>query len=494
MKHRKWLDLHAQAGHPAAMRKPPPDRLHFCSLTLENVRAFGAEQTLDLSDAKGRPAKWNLIIGQNGVGKTTIMQALARMRPIPSLLQEFVDNTETKARDILEEAPRASAALVKGGDFGDPLWTQAELSQHENDEIFRFLRSPGDVVGQISATFAGPKGVKVEVGMTCEGNGEELTNVEFKQFRHELSSEGPLVIGYGASRHIGHANAAMIEGRDPTDSLFSEKFDLFDAEELLARLHYASLASGTKKDVQRLQVVKDAVADLVPDLVVRDIDIRGPHVPGRSRANTGVQVTTPSAKLPLASLSLGAQTMFAWTVDLAWRMINAYPLSGKPLHQSAIVLMDEIDLHLHPKWQRSLRGHLERHFPNIQFIATTHSPITAQETLAAGGKVAVVRWCGEESVIDNDPIAPREWRFDQVLTSELFGFETSRGPEAERLLKERRSLLRKRRLSDTDKVRLRELDEYEASLPTAATVEDQEFEDWLLKLGRLEGTIAPDDD
>ena len=102
----------------------------------------------------------------------------------------------------------------------------------------------------------------------------------------------------------------------------------------------------------------------------------------------------------------------------------------------------------------------------------------------------MVRWDGNQTIILNDPLPSREWRIDQVLTSDLFDFDTSRGPEAEKLLRERRTLIRKKRLTVDEKARLKELDIYEASLPTAATSEDQEFEDWVLKVGRLEGTIA----
>ena len=80
----------------------------------------------------------------------------------------------------------------------------------------------------------------------------------------------------------------------------------------------------------------------------------------------------------LGRLSLGYQTVFAWTLDIAWRLIERYPRSPNPLQEPAIVLVDEIDLHLHPHWQRDIREHLTEQFPRIQFIATAHSPLMAQ--------------------------------------------------------------------------------------------------------------------
>jgi predicted ATP-binding protein involved in virulence len=67
--------------------------------------------------------------------------------------------------------------------------------------------------------------------------------------------------------------------------------------------------------------------------------------------------------------------MLSLVLDLARRLSQANPLSRNPLRDGeAIVLIDELDLHLHPKWQRTVVGQLTRAFPRCQFIATTHSP------------------------------------------------------------------------------------------------------------------------
>ena len=56
-------------------RMSPTTGSYFLSLELENVRCFSEQQTLDLSDGKGRPARWTILLGENGTGKTTILQA-----------------------------------------------------------------------------------------------------------------------------------------------------------------------------------------------------------------------------------------------------------------------------------------------------------------------------------------------------------------------------------------------------------------------------------
>jgi len=79
--------------------------------------------------------------------------------------------------------------------------------------------------------------------------------------------------------------------------------------------------------------------------------------------------------LDLRQLSDGERGMFALVLDLAKRLSQANPKLDDPVRDgSAIVLIDEIDLHLHPKWQRTVIKKLTETFPNCQFIATTHSP------------------------------------------------------------------------------------------------------------------------
>lgn len=79
--------------------------------------------------------------------------------------------------------------------------------------------------------------------------------------------------------------------------------------------------------------------------------------------------------IDVEQLSDGERGMLSLVLDLARRLSQANPLSRNPLRDGeAIVLIDELDLHLHPKWQRTVVGQLTRAFPRCQFIATTHSP------------------------------------------------------------------------------------------------------------------------
>ena len=73
------------------------------------------------------------------------------------------------------------------------------------------------------------------------------------------------------------------------------------------------------------------------------------------------------------------KSLLALVGDIARRLILANPSLENPLYGEGIVLIDEIELHLHPKWQREVINKLREVFPNIQFILTTHSPQVISE-------------------------------------------------------------------------------------------------------------------
>lgn len=80
--------------------------------------------------------------------------------------------------------------------------------------------------------------------------------------------------------------------------------------------------------------------------------------------------------LPVSLLSDGVRSMISLTADLAWRCTKLNPQFGRDasLKSPGIVMIDEVDMHLHPQWQQRVIASLRRAFPNIQFIVTTHSP------------------------------------------------------------------------------------------------------------------------
>ena len=452
-------------------RLEPP--FYFTKLSIENVRAFGESQELKLADADGRPARWTLIVGDNGVGKTTLLQCLARMRPRfnPPPDEPGEHEPGASARRPIEPELAAEedngvlAALARAGSEA-PARLEADLSVgvHPGDH-------GGDLSRRLSTLLSIERANGGITGVPASGRVADVrAEGEAADEDVEHGVEEPLVLGYGAGRRPtpgGGADAAT----GPIDSLFRVEAGLHDAESLLYRLDYSTFKNDPEA-ARQLDSLKNLIAAMLPDVGdPGDIEILGPPPSDPSRPG-GVLVRTPYGRVPLDQVSLGYRTMFAWTVDIGWRLIEHYPDSRNPLDEPAIVLVDEIDLHLHPRWQREVRKTLARHFPGVQFIATAHSPLMAQSSLDAN--VAVVRRAGDHAEIVNDPMVIKEWRLDQLITSDLFGLDSARSPAVAAMQERRAALLGKPELTPAERDELDRLNEKALAMPTEESHEDDE--------------------
>jgi hypothetical protein len=448
-------------------------QIYFKRLALSNVRSFGDEQHLDMVDSEGRPAQWTLILGENGVGKTTILQCLASMGPV--------------------------LAVPTGGYNGnltapEPTGVEPAILRREDNELVAFARSGEEYVklkvelasGQ---PFAPRNGQPVDFSLeaSIQVKGGELIDVQQTTATMAQPVE-PLIIGYSAARHMRYGRGETLALHpDTTASLFDPSVELADAKAILEQLDYAAV-KGQPGAKDLLARIKEGLAKLLPDVRnPSDINLYGPGPPGFPGRKTGVQVLTPYGEVPLEALSLGYQTMTAWAVDLAWRLYQRYPDVDEPLHEPAIVLIDELDLHLHPRWQRELRESISVAFPRVQFIATAHSPLLAQSYLDMN--LAVVREESGQAVIENDPSVARTWRIDQVVTSALYEVDSAFSPEIARQLQERTKLMQKSTLTEADSKRLQELDGLAQDVVPAFREDDQRALQVIQRAAQLLDTV-----
>lgn len=163
----------------------------------------------------------------------------------------------------------------------------------------------------------------------------------------------------------------------------------------------------------------------------------------------------------IEQMSDGYRIMIAMIADIAARMAEANPspeCSGldNPLNTPGIVFIDEIDLHLHPTWQRKVLRQLHEIFPNVQFIVTTHSPNVVMGALKLVQVVTL-----NNGVINTDVDVEQYQYYDisQLLLSSLFGLDNVRTQEYLDYSTERKTLIHKGNLTAPEKERLRVLDE-----------------------------------
>ena len=459
MPQRKRPEARSDGEAPAGR----PTGAYFLSLTVENVRCFGpGPQTLDLRDPDGRPARWTVILGNNGNGKTTLLQALAFL-------------AETRLR---HSNRRKTAFDPDGSGHRDAILSHAGA--------------------QTSSAFAADSTITCSLSAEVNGTArlDDVGRSRFMTLVSELDPLGsstrfsppandvlpadwpprlvPCCFGYGAGRRATTSTLRSDLGHlDPLVTLVDESVDLRDAEEWLLRLDYSASKPSEIQDQQRdrLDRVKRLLADVLPD--VEEVRITQPD---RAKPTPSVEFLTPDGWVPLARVGYGYRTTVVWLVDFMSRMVEHYPDSPDPLGEPAVVLVDEVDLHLHPSWQRKLMGLLSGRFPNTQFVVTAHSPLFVQAAAGEAANLAVLRRDPDKGhvVIDNDPAVVANWRVDQVLTSDLFGLESARPPQIVGAMEERKRLLTKAKPTAADRRRVEALEREIGPLPTGETAEDAE--------------------
>ena len=157
-----------------------------------------------------------------------------------------------------------------------------------------------------------------------------------------------------------------LEGALSARANFRYFFEWFKAKED-EELRYQKRNPGYES--RELRAVRTAIMSMIPDASRPRIEFRPLRFVVSLKPNSG-----PSEDLTLDQLSGGYRIILALAADLARRMAQGNPDRDDPLSCEAIVLIDEIELHLHPGWQQRVLSELRRTFPNTQFVVSTHSP------------------------------------------------------------------------------------------------------------------------
>ncbi len=355
---------------------------YFYSLELEGINCFKDKQILDFSDGKGDFSPWTIILGDNGTGKTTLLKVLDRMQP-----GSFSKNDIGYSPIIWSYKKFQNSNLIE---------ISLKLINNELKE-YRYIPSTRH------------SGIESTIG----------------------SNNFPFLLSYGATRRMSKTPnlSKSEEGSLKITSLFDESIELINVEEWLLQKFTISLISEKKaksKFEKDYLYIKSIIIDFLPD-------VSGFRVKSVNENNSDliIEVETSYGWVNLRDLSFGYQTITALLVDIASNMMDNYSESKNPLSEPVIILIDEIDLHLHPKWQRMVIDKFSQHFPKAQFIVTAHSPLIVQAAQDKNANIIVCRKEEDRVVIDNNPESVKGWRIDQILTSDLFEIESSRSPKTQ---------------------------------------------------------------
>lgn len=291
-------------------------------LTLKDYCCFD-DVKFDFTNNGGTVHQWTVFLGNNNTGKTSILKAIANLRPTLVQMPVFKKNLGTI-----------------------------------QDNVF----IPNLLLDRLSWDYS----VEANIGIVERWG---FNKGAFSQSTLPLDKT-ILIYGYGVSRYPGSTSLSQ-DKRPPSETLFSSDARLTNLEEWLMQLDYAS-KNNVEAATERLETIKKLICGkLFPE--IQDFKFES-----SDELHSYVLFQTKDGWFRYTQLGYGYQSMLSWIVDLCRRMFDAYPDSKNPLHEGAIVLVDEIDLHLHPKWQREIISYLSEAFPKVQFIVTTHSPLVVQ--------------------------------------------------------------------------------------------------------------------
>ncbi|MBX8539924.1 AAA family ATPase [Pseudomonas cichorii] len=300
---------------------------------------------------------FNLVVGVNGSGKTSLLQGVA-VSLVPFGNAMGCDENDLPAEDV-----------------------RFAIDKYEGRSRFErklpvFIKAEGDIFG-----LADWGTIKLADIWEAGIDPSFITHMEEVHSKWNAGEriDLPVLAFYRANRRWKSANVSAEFSAQQKISRFDGYLNWFDAVVDLRDFESGLIA----RTLERLQDRLDSKSDSEPDdelkwvnqaiqLAIPDaLDLRYDL-----RLQSLVVDMGPGKTVPFYDLSDGQRSLIALIADIARRMCILNPHMGKDVltNTNGIVIIDELDIHLHPAWQRNIAPTLKKAFPKVQFIATSHSP------------------------------------------------------------------------------------------------------------------------
>jgi hypothetical protein len=360
---------------------------------LRSVRAFELE-TRDRPEGGGQ---WLVLLGDNGAGKTSVLRGIA-----------------------LALCDWTSAAMAVGH-------LRAPLIRHGKSEASCEVRLAGISRAAI---------IKYQDGS--------------EQLEPSSAIGAPWVVGYGCRRGAERDGRPEAGPRQTILPLFDEDSGLINAHTWLRERQHRR-----ETDHGLFNTVIKALCQILSPVGLDDIEADSDDI-----WCTGERI---GGRIRLQALSDGFLTTIGWMVDLMARWVTRCEQLGLPVREgfvaqiTGVVLVDEIDLHLHPTWQRRVIADVRSVFPRLTFVITTHQPMTLMG--ARKGEIWRLNPAPDGALVAHPIDLPPGIRVDQILTGPWFGLPSALDTETTTKLDLYRSMLANGVPSDS-----RERQELEADL------------------------------
>lgn len=327
--------------------------MHINKLTLTNFRRF---EEIELAFDE----RLTVLIARNGAGKTSILDAIAIALGAFLTRLPKVSGLNPKSSDlrVFPDGRQPAYLRVRCEADNGVVWDRTERrdkSKKTTKEI--------------------PKGVGISA---LNGYVDSIVDA----YNEGVPCILPVFIYYGTGRGVFDVPQRK-KG-------FSQQFTQFEAlrgalesrtnfKRFVEYFYYLEGKESAQQKEQRsfdveiheLKAIRAAISRLMPEF-------SNPRKAYPAGIMVDWKVEEETRKLRIEQLSDGYRTTLAMVMDIAARMAEANPHLTDPLSSEGVILIDEVDLHLHPEWQREFLPKLINVFPNVQFIVTTHSPFIIQ--------------------------------------------------------------------------------------------------------------------
>jgi len=389
--------------------------MHIRRVVIEGIRRFGSGAAgLDLSLP---PHGWIVVAGRNGAGKTTLLQVLA-LGLANSFGHDYADTLFTWCR---KGTKKASSRLT--------LVPSEEDELRRDKEIFSTKAADEELV--VGDDWE-PTGGAMSHGRESDGN---------RAFAGPWHADprGWFAVAYGVHRRLG-TRSNETDGWSSTTSRESAFLTLFRDDGSLAHpirwlmdLNHRQLDPNAKTaERNEAKRIVEGVISLLND-GLDDTEVLGVD-------SYGLSVRQDGQKLSIRNLGAGAQVLMAIVVDILRHMHARFRTLrfGQREHHpvvkhGGVVLIDEVEAHLHPSWQRRVGAWFTEHFPEVQFIVSTHSPFVCQAASDEGLVLLPAPASSERARVADVELYRRvvNGSVDDALMSDLFGLEHTWSEDAE---------------------------------------------------------------
>ena len=384
-------------------------------ITLKNLKGF-KNLSFSLVRPDGSYAGWTVFTGDNGSGKSTLLKAIA----IGLVGRDVARSLQPSFHRWISEGSAQETATM-------------ELTLVPEKEVDEYLQGGRTSYSPFTAVIhLKPVGTDA----LLEEGVSKKKMIAAQRGPWSAQARGWFSCGYGPFRRVFGASpeATRLMVGPMTEryvTMFQEAASLFEVDQWLRSLNHKKLEQ-KQPEAQLLDLLLEILRDdLMPNQITIDrVDSDGLWL----RDRNGLQ-------LAWSEMSDGYRAALALLADILRHLVNAYGFDGLAERDASgklrvvrpgVVMIDEIDAHLHPEWQQQIGFWLKAHFPKIQFLVTTHSPIICQAADPNGLFVLPEPGSAQEPRALSDEEYRRiiASRPDTILLTSAFGLQNTRSPRA----------------------------------------------------------------